>query len=311
MAIKNQLKKGEPLKVKNIIVLLVGQPDSGKTSLACSAELPLIIDTESGLHRAVNLVIPDDPICMDEFDDVREISKEDIAGYKTIVIDTIGKFIKKIEAYICKTDPKKAYNNMLLYGAIKKEFDRFNSKLLSFGCDVIYTAHAEESESNNATIIRPLLGSKHAKTEIIGDASIVGYIDFKDKKNRRLCFDADGFSLGKNFAGIPEQTVQVDINKSQLADIIKQAKDTINNTNSLRAEKKAIYLELEEKIKNCTDIEHFNLLFDEVKENGDQLLKTILMSRSKELNFEYDKESKSFIQSNPAIATKSTDKINI
>ena len=181
MAIKNQLKLGEPLKAKRRLFIIIGQPNSGKTSLTCTAEAPLFIDAELGLSRAIGNVIPNQPVQMESFEDIRNIEKSDVVNYKTIVIDTIGQFLGMIEKYVVKNYGSKGWT---VYSNIKKEFDIFNNKLMGFGLNVVYTAHAREVENDGKISIRPILGSKSVKDDILFDADVVGYIDFKEQNNR-------------------------------------------------------------------------------------------------------------------------------
>lgn len=294
MAIKNQLKKGEPLKLQSVVVVLVGQPDSGKTSLACTADRVLFFDVDDGLTRAVGDVIPDEPVQPKSLQDFFDLDANDFKEYKTIVIDTIGKFIRLIELHINTETPQLARDGRKYHPEIKRLFDQFNMKMKSLGVDVVYTAQVNETEKGDVAKIDIDMGSKKGRSELIQDAHLIGYVDFKDKKKRRLCFDADGFVIGKNSPNIPEQIVDVEKNPKQLADIIAQVKEMVTIKNKIRAEKKEIFEDRLQKIENMLDLETVNFYLQDTEMMADIAIKSKFAQKAKELGFIYNKETKLF-----------------
>lgn len=299
MAIKNQLKLGEPLKARRRLFIIIGQPNSGKTSLACTAESPLFIDAELGLSRAVGRVIPRRPIQMESFEDVRGIEKSDLDGYKTVVIDTIGKFLEMIEKYVKKNYGSKGW---AIYTNIKKEFDDFNNKLMEYGVNVVYTSHAREIETDGKVLIRPILGSQSIKGDILFSADVVGYIDFKEQNSRVLCFDADGLTQSlKNSPNIPTQVVDVQNNRHQMADIISLAVNHFAENDRLRSEETIVISEIEDKISTCNDVDYCNIILGEIQEWKEKDIATskvlfeLLRNKAKEVGFEYNQTEKQFV----------------
>ena len=46
------VQPSEPLPVDNLVLTLYSAPGWGKTSLACTADKPLLLDADKGSHRA-------------------------------------------------------------------------------------------------------------------------------------------------------------------------------------------------------------------------------------------------------------------
>ena len=86
MAIKI-IKATEALEVKNIIMLIYGKSGSGKTSLACTADKPLLLDFEKGSHRAKNRC---DTVQISSKDELENLLRDDLSNYNTIIIDTLS-----------------------------------------------------------------------------------------------------------------------------------------------------------------------------------------------------------------------------
>lgn len=50
------IKKDDVTPERPVIIVLYGQPGSGKTSVATTAEVPLLVDTDRGYDRSVQRV---------------------------------------------------------------------------------------------------------------------------------------------------------------------------------------------------------------------------------------------------------------
>ena len=109
-------------------VLIAGYPGIGKTTLGLSAPKPLLIDVDFGINRTMASVRKD-YIQPETYDDLLNDLKGDLSEYETIVIDTGGKLLDLMKAYVIKNDIKNAKKDGTLslqgYGAVGREFTRF------------------------------------------------------------------------------------------------------------------------------------------------------------------------------------------
>src|SRR5574337_639433 len=102
------IRKPAQLTVQPTIkVLIYGQPGLGKTTLALSTPQPLLLDFDGGIHR-VSPQHQTDTLQVTNWDEVLSALKEDLTSYKTLVIDTAGKMLDFMTAYLIKNDPKLA-----------------------------------------------------------------------------------------------------------------------------------------------------------------------------------------------------------
>ena len=82
------LSASEPLPVEQLVVAIYGQPGIGKTTLAFTAEAPLLLDFDKGAYRAVGRK---DTVQIESWPDVTNITEADLAPYKTVIVDTAGR----------------------------------------------------------------------------------------------------------------------------------------------------------------------------------------------------------------------------
>src|SRR3954466_3183793 len=97
------VKAADPIKVERINLCIYGPPGVGKTTLAFSAEDPLLLDFDKGVHRAANRK---DTVPVSSWSDVVSMTQEDLAPYKTVVADTAGRALDFLTADIIKAEPK-------------------------------------------------------------------------------------------------------------------------------------------------------------------------------------------------------------
>ncbi len=98
----------DPVELKGFNVVIYGQPGIGKTSLAFSAEKPLLLDFDNGVHRSE---YRKDFVPINEWQEVANIQAQDITEYKTIIIDTVDTCLDYLSAGIIKRNPKMGNRN--------------------------------------------------------------------------------------------------------------------------------------------------------------------------------------------------------
>jgi hypothetical protein len=195
------VKGHEPITVEHPVTMIFGEPGIGKTSLAFSAADPLVIDADQGAHRAINRR---DTLQVTNWADIEELtaSKDALAGYQTLVGDTVGRIVDLMAADIIDTTPKYGSNGALTlqgYGVLKGRFATWLTRLRAMGKDVVLIAHHKEDKSGDVVIVRPDVtgGSYH---EILKLADFVGYLSMQGKR-RVLDFNPTDRWVGKNPAG--------------------------------------------------------------------------------------------------------------
>ena len=91
------VKASEPIHVNHLITFIYGDPGIGKTSRAFSAKNPILFDFDQGAHRAAQF--RKDCIPVGDWLEVANITKDDLDGYDTVIIDTAGRMSIMVESY--------------------------------------------------------------------------------------------------------------------------------------------------------------------------------------------------------------------
>lgn len=286
----NIITAGEPMRVEQLIITIYGQPGIGKTSLGFMSDAPLLLDFDRGAYRAMGRK---DTVPVSSWNDVMNIEASDLAGYKTIVVDTAGRALDALAADIIRREPKFGRGGVLTqqgWGRLKSEFTSWLTMLRGFGLDVVLIAHGTEKMDGDETIVR-LDVAGGSKDEIYKSADMMGRLFIRGGK-RMISFDPTDTAYGKNPASLPTQEVPSG-DFSFMATLISQTKEKLNE---LSAEQQAEA----EKIKNFTETvkkfstpEDFTDSIGVAKELG-KTFAGILAREAKERGYVYDVESKAY-----------------
>lgn len=190
---------------KALIAVIYGEPGVCKTSLAFTAESPLLMDFDEGVLRAVGRKTT---IKFDKWEDVNsfvfesdEIKKR---GIKTLICDTGGTMLDNYLAlHIVALDNK--YGNgagglgLKGYGIQKSTFQVFLNRCVQMGIEaMIFICHTEEKgDGENAKHSPKLTGGSY--DILMSKADLVGYIEMKNNKPN-LNFSPTTRHFGKNSA---------------------------------------------------------------------------------------------------------------
>lgn len=201
----SKITKPSELKVqKTIAILIYGQPGIGKTTLGLSAPAPLLLDFDGGVHR-VNPAHHVDTVQVESWEDVDEVLNDDLRDYKSIVIDTAGKMLDFMSAYLIKKDPKlgKADGSLTLqgFGARKYAFVNFLKRVDALGKNLVFIAHDKEDKDGEQKVIRPEIGGS-SSGDLVKELDLVGYAEAIGK-NRTISFDPTEKYYGKNTCHLP------------------------------------------------------------------------------------------------------------
>ena len=124
-------------EVNKFRVLIAGYPGIGKTTLGLSAPKPLLIDVDFGINR-VMASVRKDYIQPESYEQLLSDLKGDLSDYETIVIDTGGKLLDLMKAYVIKNDIKNAKKGKTKTKSIKSPYTMEYKSKLSWLPFVIY-----------------------------------------------------------------------------------------------------------------------------------------------------------------------------
>jgi hypothetical protein len=288
-------RAADPITVERLNMVIYGPPGLGKTSLAFTAEAPLLLDFDGGSHRAVNRK---DVVLVSSWADVASITAEDLAPFKTVIMDTAGRTLDAITADIIRTDPKGHKNGALTlpgYGVLKTRFTTFLKLLNSFGKDVVLIAHMDE-QRNGDELIERLDVQGGSKGEIYKAADAMGRLVMVNGK-LQLRFSPSDASFGKN----PGQLPALDVPHADSPDfdgflgrVIQQTKDKLNE---LSEDQKAAAEEQQwfrDTLPTIAVVDEINGLMERAKAGG-TACKALLNKRAEELSFTFDKKAGAYV----------------
>lgn len=291
----------DPIKVEHIILTAYGAPGLGKTSLAYTADKPLLLDFDGGAYRSGNR---GDTVQVKAWADVSSITKEDLAGYKTLVLDTAGRALDALAVDIIQKEPKLGRGGGSLtlqgFGVLKDRFKSFTTLIRSFGLDLVFLAHSDEQKSGD-DIIERLDAQGGSKGEIYKNSDLMGRLKIESGR-RILNFSPTDVAFGKNPVGFAPLVVPDFSHDPQfLAKIIAQAKDSLNKQSE---EQKKVGEELTQWAERFTKlpvtVEDFNTQLRIIKDDASASVKEVagkmLIKLGKEKGLVWSNKDKVFSQ---------------
>lgn len=245
-----------------IKVLIYGQPGLGKSTLALSAPAPVLLDFDGGVKR-VNGAFHSPTLQVKNWDMVIEAMKEDLSDFRTIVIDTAGKMLDYMSAYIIKNDPKMAKRDGSLslqgYGVRKVMFVSFLSQCSMMGKNLVFVAHEREEKDGETRIVRPEVGGSSAG-DLIKELDLVGYMQAIGNE-RAISWSPTEKFYAKNTCNLAPFT--------KIPVIIDGAGNIVGQNNFLTGifQSYQVYLK-----KQAAIGEEYNALLDVIRENIDMIV---------------------------------------
>lgn len=292
------VKASEPITVEKVIICLYSSPGVGKTSLGFTADSPLLLDFDGGAYRSGNR---GDSVPVKQWEDAATIAVEDLAGYRTVVVDTVGRALDVLSADIIQRDPKLGRGGALTlqgFGKLKAEFTAWLKHLRSFGVDVVLLAHMDEQKSGDDLIER-IDAQGASKNEIYKCSDAMGRLTIRGQK-RVLMFSPTDTSFGKNPASLDAiQVPPLDRTSVFLGDIIRTIKSRLNQMTEEQRQVAGLLAEWHGRIAEATTAAGFNALIKaaeeldtRVRDNGKRLLWNV----AKEHNLVFDKANRVFTE---------------
>ena len=287
------IKANEPLTVTSLKVLIYGEPGVGKTSVASTAEAPILLDFDKGAYRTP---FRSDVMEVNNYLEIFSIS-EHLKDYKTIIIDTVDTFLDFIGSHILQDDPRLAKNKLQFYGRLKDEFSNVMKVFSAQNKDIIMISHLKEKEEGDLRIKRPAItGGSYDK--VLQVADLVGFM-YMANTNRVINFNPTDTSVGKNSANLDLVTVpNLNNNATFFKELLQKVKQSLNI--AIQNEKKAVDIVKEYKsIIEDADLEVLNSLLSDLPTLNTATKKQVwelMKRRANELNLVFDNNVKLFKQ---------------
>ena len=293
-------KAADPIRVERLNVCIYAAPGLGKTTIAFTAEAPLLLDFDQGAHRAANRK---DIVRVTSWSDVADMKAEDFEGYRTAVVDTAGRALDVLTADIIRRNPKAGRGGALTlqgYGTLKAEFIAWLKALNGYGLDVLLIAHMDE-QRNGDEIIERLDVQGGSKGEIYKAADAMGRMAIRDGK-RMLNFSPTDAAFGKNPGQLePKVVPHPDKDPTFLADLIQSIKDRLNALTEEQTAAQAVLESWRERIGAMKTADEFNAVMEEIK-TAPPAVRALYVAEVAQAGFVFDKTAAKYVERVPQAA---------
>lgn len=306
------IKRPSELSVKaTLSVLIYGQPGIGKTTFGVSAPDAVLFDYDGGVQRinGAHQVPTLQPTSWEDTNIALQEIQNEMPEIKTIVIDTVGKMLDYMSAYIIKSDPKMAMRDGSLslkgYGVRKQMFVNFIKQLALMGKNVVFIAHEREERRGEETFKRPEIGGSSAN-DLIKELDLVGYM-YAVGKERVITFDPAEYYYAKNTCNLPaaiKLPVVVDesgkgMSNVAFSNIVAQYKVAQEKRQDTTARYEMLLGLIEETMSAVVDVESLNeamVKLFAMEQIYDSFLRVqrAVANKGKELGFTYNKIAKRY-----------------
>ena len=292
--------KGQPIKCEALSCVILGNPGVGKTTLANTAEDPILLAFDlKGAKRSVGRP---DTVEIHTWSDIENMTREDLSKYKTIIIDTIGRCIDVLAEDIMRADGKCGSGGQLSlrgYGVLKGRFRAWLNMINGYGLHVVMVAHATEERHGDEIRLR-VDAAGSSKEEIYKEADLMGRMTIQGGK-RIIDWNPSESGFGKNPAGIPTQPVPNAIeNPKVMATMIRDTVDHLSQENVQSNEEEKRLTKLRDYIEvKLETAEQFTSFAHKMVETGAKNIdKAILLKAAKTRGYELDKKTLTFTDPN-------------
>ena len=290
-------RQGDPLDIKTVTGLILGNPGAGKTTLACTTANALLLDFDRGSHRAANRP---DTVLIDRWADIEGIRRDDLTPYSTLVVDTVGRCLDTLIVDIIEKEPAAGYGGTLKlqgYGRLKSRFTGWMKQILSYGLNVILVAHALEERHGEEVKLR-VDGAGSGKEEVYKIADMIGRLTVKGG-NRVIDWNPSDSGFGKNPGRLPAaQVPDSHSNPLFLQQAIETTLAAINSANRASNDEAARQTDLRAELESLKTTDEFNARAAQMKsDNAKPVDRGMLVAIAKERGFEFDKSTATFTES--------------
>jgi hypothetical protein len=290
-------RASDPIEINQLRMLIYGQPGAWKSSTAFTAADPLCLDFDGGTHRSA---YRRDTVRIGSWDEVAGITAEDLAPYKTVIIDTVGRALDFLAAALIADNPKLANKQGALslqgYGSLKSAFAGWIAKLNTMKLDVVMVAHDKESTNErDVKIVRPdITGGTY--NEIFKLADAVAYLYLTSGKHV-LDFNPTENYVGKNPAQLGVIEVPANMPPDFLATHIASIKSALGQISSEGQKIVAAVTEYRERVSKLETAADLTAETVEVAKLDEPLRSqcgAAIKARGEALGLEFDRKAKAW-----------------
>lgn len=301
----------EPMPVNAIKVYIYGDPSMGKSSLGMTTRKALIIDADKGAYRTGALRRAPVQIA-ENWIQVANLTEQDLEPFDTIVIDTIGRLLEMVRSHLANDSRNTKGDGSLklnVQGTANNIFQTFVNRMIGYGKNVVFLAHATEDKDDDLVIRRPDLGGKN-RQEIYRLSDCMAYFTYeanqKGGSNRVLKFGWGANYHSKDCANLGNVNVpDLADNPTFLGDLIDSIKTHLNTLTpeqrkSVESEQTWIhFMQLCNEAQYASDINNLMELMGENVEHPQYLNKNMwyaIQKAAKDLNMVYDQQRKRWFE---------------
>jgi hypothetical protein len=290
--------------------LIYGQPGVGKTTLALSSVNPVCIDVDRGMYR-VNKRYQVPSLQVESYQQVLDLlNSNELDGFDTIVIDTLGKLIDSMGEYVTKHNPKYRQSNGQLtmqgWGQIKIEFHALVKLINGKSKSVIFVAHESEEKEGDMTKKRPDV-SGSARKDIVKELDFMGYMEMSGNK-RTISFSPSSAYYAKNSMGLDSviEVPGIQATNSFIKDVVVSAiRDRKEQDKAQAGPYDEVIKQIDSLINAVKDIPALNEAYSQLTAlnhvwDSKLYAKSKISEVTKRLGAAWDKTSAKFISQNQA-----------
>lgn len=305
------------LKLK---ILLYGQPGIGKSTTALSMPNPVLIDADNGIHR----IAPAHRVPVLQVTSYQEVLdvlvSNELASFETIVIDTAGKLLDYMSAWIIKNDPKMGRRDGALtqqgYGARKMQFINLLRTVSTMGKHLVFVAHEKEEKSGDDKVIRPEIGGSSGG-DLIKELDLVGYMEAV-ARNRTISFSPCDKYYAKNSARIDDviQIPSLDGGTPNdfLSGIVRRCEEAARMESARVKEYNALISQIEHIVDQISDDATANAAVGQIGKlehfwDSKHRANATIMAKATSVGLEYSKQKKGFVPINDAAEPESQEEV--
>jgi len=201
------------INLAGYIVTFYGDIKTGKTTISCQFNKPLLLAFEKGYNAIPGIKAQD----LNKWTEFKELllqleSDEAKAMYKYVIIDTADLAFLFAEQFIFNREGVQGYGDIGYgagYGMVEKEFDKCMRKIVQLGYGLIFISHAqdktmEDQNGEEYNRIIPTLEKRGRKvinrmSDIVGYARVAKDLDTGEEKTFLFMRGTTRFEAGSRF----------------------------------------------------------------------------------------------------------------